>query len=65
MERLSHLIQKRSAVEAKMLASSQKVESAFIYADKALAFAFERRLQSIVKQKTVGSKGSLFHPYWS
>ena len=65
MERLSHLIQKRSAIEAKMLASSQRVESAFIYADKALAFAFERRLQNIVKQKKVGSKSSLFQPYWN
>ena len=65
MERLSHLIQKRSAIEAKMLVSSQKVESAFIYADKALAFAFERRLQDVGKQKKVGAKSSLFHLGWS
>ena len=56
MDRLSHLIQKRSTIEAKMLASSQNVENAFIYAGKALAFALERRLQSIAKQQKVGYK---------
>ena len=39
-----------------MFASSQNIETAFIYADKALAFAFRRRMQDIVKQQKVGSK---------
>lgn len=62
MERLSHLIQKRSTIEAKMLASSQNIENAFVYADKALTFALERRLQSIAKQQKVGFQFSLFRP---
>ena len=62
MERLSYLIQKRSAIEAKMLARSQNVENAFIYADKALAFAFERRLQSIIEQEKVGSRIFFLRP---
>ena len=49
MNKLNDLIQKRSTIEAKLFASSQNIESAFIYADKALAFAFGRRLQSIGK----------------
>lgn len=39
-----------------MFASSQNIENAFIYADKALAFAFERRLHSTAKQQKVDSK---------
>ena len=53
MDRLSHLIQKRATIEAKMFASSQNVENAFIYADKALAFAFGRRLRSVAKEQKV------------
>ena len=49
MNKLNDLIQRRSTIEAKLFASSQNIESAFIYADKALAFAFGRRLQSVGK----------------
>ena len=52
IDRLSHLIQKRSTIEAKMFVSSQNVENAFIYADKAFAFALGRRLQSIQKVRS-------------
>lgn len=43
-----------------MLASSQNVENAFVYANKALTFAFERRLQSIAKHQKVRSYYSLY-----
>ena len=46
-----------------MFASSQNIENAFIYADKALEFAFERRLQSIGKHQKVGPKDPLFYPF--
>ena len=52
IDRLSHLIQKRSTIEAKMFVSSQNVENAFVYADKALAFALGRRLHSIQKVRS-------------
>ena len=55
IEKLSSLIQKRSIIEAKIFASSQNIENALIYADKALAFAFGRRLQSVTKEQKVGS----------
>ena len=55
MEKLSSLIQKRSIIEAKIFASSQNIEDALIYADKALALAFGRRLQGIMKEQKVGS----------
>ena len=45
-----------------MLASSQNIENAFIYADKALAFAFGRRLQSIGKHQKVGLENFLSIP---
>ncbi|KAM0802579.1 hypothetical protein BDR22DRAFT_887367 [Usnea florida] len=53
MNKLNDLIQRRSTIEAKLFASSQNIESAFIYADKALAFAFGRRLQSVGKHQKV------------
>ena len=53
MNKLNDLIQRRSIIEAKLFASSQNIENAFIYADKALAFAFGRRLQSIGKHQKV------------
>ena len=56
IEKLSSLIQRRSIIEAKIFASSQNIENALIYADKALAFAFGRRLQSVTKEEKVGSK---------
>lgn len=56
MERLDDLIRRRSIIEAKMFASTQNIENAFIYADKALAFAFGRRLQSIGVRPNVGPK---------
>ena len=37
-----------------MLASCQSIQYAFTYADKALAFAFGRRLQSVGKRQNVG-----------
>ena len=52
IDRLSYLIQKRSTIEAKMFVSSQNLENAFIYADKAFAFALGRRLQSIQKVRS-------------
>ena len=55
MEKLSSLIQKRSIIEAKIFASSQNIENTLIYADKALAFAFGRRLQSLPKGPKAGS----------
>ena len=39
-----------------MFASTQNIENAIIYADKALAFAFGRRLQSIGARPNVGPK---------
>ena len=63
MKRLYDLVHRRSIIEAKMFASSQNIENAFIYADKALEFAFERRLQSIGKHQKVGPKEPLFHPF--
>lgn len=61
MDRLSYLIQRSATIEAKMFASAQNIENAFIYADKALAFAFGRRLQSIARQEKVGFKNPFFH----
>ena len=57
MERLNGLIQKKSIIEAKMFTSSQNIENAFIYAEKALAFAFGRRLQGIGEHQKVGAPG--------
>ncbi len=59
MDRLSFLVQRRATIEAKMFTSSQNIENAFIYADKAIEFAFGRRLQSIAKQQKVVTE-SLF-----
>lgn len=56
LDRLNDLIQRRSIIEAKMFASSQNIGNAFIYADKALAFAFARRLQSIGKRQKAAPK---------
>ena len=56
MDRLNNLIQRRSNIEARMCASSQNIMNAFIYADKALAFAFARRIQGIGKYQNVGRK---------
>ena len=53
MNKLNDLIQRRSTTEAKLFASSQNIESAFIYADKALAFALGRRLQGVGKHQKV------------
>ena len=63
LDRLDDLIRRRSSIEAKMLASSQNIENAFIYADKALAFAFGRRLQSVGKHQKVGLKNVSVCPY--
>ena len=63
MDRLNDLIHKRLTIEAKMFASSQNIENAFIYADKALAFAFGRRLQCSRKHQKVGPKDFLVHSY--
>ena len=46
-----------------MFASAQNIENAFIYADKALEFAFGRRLQSIGRHQKVPPKNLLVHPY--
>ena len=46
-----------------MLASAQNIENAFIYADKALGFAFGRRLQSIERHQKVRPTNPLIHPY--
>lgn len=47
------MIQRRSVIEEKMLASYQTIENAFMYADKALAFAFGRRMQDLGKLQHV------------
>lgn len=46
-----------------MFASSQNIENAFIYADKALGFAFGRRLQSLGKHEKVRSKDHSIPPH--
>ena len=46
-----------------MFASSQSIEDAFIYADKALAFAFRRRMQVITKQLKVKSEDPILRLY--
>lgn len=43
-----------------MFASSQSIQNAFTYADKALAFAFGRRLQSVGKRQNVGLRTLIF-----
>lgn len=53
MEKLCDLIQRRTAIEAKMLATSKKIEDAFMLADQALEFAIARRLQTIEEHKRV------------
>lgn len=63
MERLDDVIQRRSTIEAKMIASIRGIENAYVYADKALASAFGCRLQSNGKRHNVGSKDPRIHPY--
>lgn len=53
LERLQELLERRTAIEARMLASTRKIEHAILWADKAFDSALKRRLQGLEKHHDV------------
>jgi len=47
LERLQELFRRRTAIEARMLASTRNIENAMIWAEKALDSSLKRRLQGL------------------
>ena len=53
IERLYGLLKRRSDIEARMLASSKRIDEAYEMAEKALAHALGRRLQALTEHEKV------------
>ena len=56
LERLQELLRKRAAIEGRMIASIRKIENAMLWAEKALEYSIQRRLQNLERHSVRNSR---------